>query len=153
MTKTKFLKHPSFPIFFKRRWLKDIKYKCWSSLSTMTLIMAKTKTQTNTQIQRQMPNPRNTHHVCVMFVYAVASFAPAPVSQSVNNTFRFWWLVTFQTRQACSSHDQICYWDLYLIVRRVPQPSESGCRKNIGLKKYLLGRILSWKQLSALMCP
>ena len=32
-----------------------------------------------------------------MFFYAVASLATAPVSQSVNNTFRFWWLVTFQT--------------------------------------------------------
>ena len=149
MTKTKFLKHPSFPIFLKRRWLKDIKYKCWSSLSTMTLMMAKTKTKTNTQIQRQMPNPRNTHHVCVMFVYAVASFAPAPVSQSVNNTFRFWWLVTFQTRQASS--------DLLLGFVSDCETSATTLwerlQKSIGLKNYLLGRILSWKRLSALMFP
>ena len=62
------------------------------------------------------------------------------------------WLA-IQSRLACSSHDQICYCYLYLIVRRVPQPSESVCRKSIGLKKLLLGHILSWKRLSAFLYP
>ena len=32
---------------------------------------------------------------------------------------------------------------LFLIVRRVPRPSESGCKKCNGLKKYLLGHTFS----------
>ena len=42
-------------------------------------------------------------------------------------------------------------WSLFLIVRRVPRPSESGCKNSIGLKKYLLGHLMFWKRLSALM--
>ena len=42
---------------------------------------------------------------------------------------------------------------LFLIVRRVPRPSESGCKKCNGLKKYLLGHTFSWKRLSAILCP
>ena len=34
-------------------------------------------------------------------------------------------------------------WFLFLIVRRVPRPSESGCKKCNGLKKYLLGHLFS----------
>ena len=34
-------------------------------------------------------------------------------------------------------------WFLFLIVRRVPRPSESGCKKCNGLKKYLLGHTFS----------
>ena len=44
-------------------------------------------------------------------------------------------------------------WFLFLIVRRVPRPSESGCKKCNGLKKYLLGHTFSWKRLSAILCP
>ena len=44
-------------------------------------------------------------------------------------------------------------WSLFLIVRRVPRPSESGCKKCNGLKKYLLGHTFSWKRLSAILCP
>ena len=33
-------------------------------------------------------------------------------------------------------------WFLFLIVRRVPRLSESGCKKCIGLKKYLLGHLM-----------
>lgn len=44
-------------------------------------------------------------------------------------------------------------WFLFLIVRRVPRPSESGCKKCNALKKYLLGHTFSWKRLSAILCP
>ena len=39
------------------------------------------------------------------------------------------------------------------IVRRVPQPPESGGKKSIGLKKYVPSHLLPWKWLSALMYP
>ena len=50
-------------------------------------------------------------------------------------------------RQACSSHHQICYLDLYLILRRVRWPPESGCEKSRGQIESLLGHQTCGKRL------
>ena len=47
----------------------------------------------------------------------------------------------------------IFLWFLFFIVRRVPRPSVSGCKKFSGLKQYLLGHQFSWQRLSAILCP
>ena len=46
-----------------------------------------------------------------------------------------------------------CHRLSFHLERWSPQPSESGCRKCMALKKYLQDHRSSWKRLSALLCP
>ena len=67
-----------------------------------------------------------------------------PQNQPKTTNFINWWTYKYQFPVDKPARLTIrVLWFLFLIVRRVPRPSESGCKKCNGLKKYLLGHTFS----------